>query len=179
VRCCVPITVLTRGRSRNVEWSVPMRRDPFHRRRFLRLRRWNGCARDRRPRDRARNRRQREANHRKAAVGLACTFVEEPCCICDFGLGLLGVECIAKGFGVGNVVCDLAMIEVCGEKAAKPDSANRVQKAFIVSFSPHQAWRTNTALPLLAGGWRGSRRVGHMAFASPRIALALVLLPIK
>jgi hypothetical protein len=31
-------TVLTRGRSRNVERLVPMRRGPFHRRRFLLLR---------------------------------------------------------------------------------------------------------------------------------------------
>jgi hypothetical protein len=60
---------------------------------------------------------QREANHRKAAVGLAGTFVEERCCICEVGLGSVGIskQSFANGFGVGNVVCDLAVIKVWGE----------------------------------------------------------------
>ena len=60
---------------------------------------------------------QREANHGKATVGLAGTFAEEACCIGDLGPGLevVGVERLAKGFGIGNRVCDLAMIQVWGE----------------------------------------------------------------
>jgi len=48
---------------------------------------------------------------------LSNTFVEKHSCLRDFGLGLevVGVERLAKGFRIGNVVGDLAMIEVWSE----------------------------------------------------------------
>jgi hypothetical protein len=39
------------------------------------------------------------------------------------------------------------MIEVWGEGATQPASANRVQTARMVSFSPHHAWSTSTPGP--------------------------------
>ena len=50
-------------------------------------------------------------------VGLSNTFGEKHGCIGDlsFGLEVVGVECFAKDFSIGNVVCDFAMIEVWSE----------------------------------------------------------------
>ena len=60
---------------------------------------------------------QREANHCKAAVGSFNTFVEKPRRLRDLGfcLEVVGVKSTAQGLGIGNGVCDFAMIEVRGE----------------------------------------------------------------
>ena len=73
---------------------------------------------------------QREANHCNAGGSLTSTFVEELYCICNIGLGLVGVKSTTECFGTVNRVCNGTVVKVggegdetrCGEpRAERPD----------------------------------------------------------
>ncbi len=60
---------------------------------------------------------EREADHRQEAAGRANPIAEEGGCLGDLGFGL-EVACVegpAEGFGGGDRVCNLAVVEVRGE----------------------------------------------------------------
>jgi len=81
---------------------------------------------------------QRKADHRKAAAGIPGTIVEKHGCIGDVGLGSqrVGVESRAKGLRIGDVVRDLAMIEVGGERHETGFSKLRAETFHGVVQSP-------------------------------------------
>jgi len=60
---------------------------------------------------------QGEADYSQSARGMCGTLNEKAGCICDlsFSLQVVGVESAAKGFSIGDVICDLAMIEIWGK----------------------------------------------------------------
>jgi hypothetical protein len=73
---------------------------------------------------------------------------EEACCIGDLGLGLemVGVKRFAKGFGIGNRVCDLAVIQVWGKGDETSFGQSRANGLYGV-VQPHHAWSTSTPGP--------------------------------
>jgi hypothetical protein len=58
-----------------------------------------------------------ETNYCNAVAAFASTFAEKSGRLRDLGLGpeVVGIERSTEGFGVSDIVCDLAMIQVRGE----------------------------------------------------------------
>jgi hypothetical protein len=67
--------------------------------------------------------------------------VEEHGCVCNFGLGLevVGVESLAKGRCIMNVVCDLAVIEIWGEGYKTGSAQSPAEILHCVVQPPQQA----------------------------------------
>jgi hypothetical protein len=84
---------------------------------------------------------------------LSNTFVEKHCCIRDVGLGLevVGVESFAKGFRIGNVICDLAMIEVWSEGDETGLGQSRAENLHCV-VQPPPGMKDQYTMAIASGG---------------------------